>query len=141
MKDGLTTNFGMLNEALTFFNDEMVAKGLWQDVTLFVASDFGRTLTANSGAGSDHGWGGNYFIMGGSVKGGKIHGQYPDDISTDGPQNIGRGRIVPTTSWDSILNSIVGWMGVEDEDGLNYCLPNRLKTGSRVIAKDEVFDS
>ena len=26
---------------------------------------------------------------------------------------------------DPILNSIVEWMGVEDEEELNYCLPNR----------------
>jgi uncharacterized protein (DUF1501 family) len=55
VKAGLSTNFGQLDEALTYFKDEMVAQGLWQSVTLFVASDFGRTLTANSGAGSDHG--------------------------------------------------------------------------------------
>jgi uncharacterized protein (DUF1501 family) len=139
VKSGLSTNFGQLNEALAYFKDEMVGQGLWENVALFVGSDFGRTLTANSGEGTDHGWAGHYFIMGGSVQGGKIHGQYPQDITTDGPHNLGRGRLIPTTSWDSILNSIVGWMGVEDEDGLNYCLPNRLNTGSTPILKDEVF--
>ncbi len=29
------------------------------------------------GLGTDHAWGGNHFIVGGSVKGGLIHGQYP----------------------------------------------------------------
>jgi uncharacterized protein (DUF1501 family) len=139
VKDNLSLKFAELNQALTYFKQEMEGQGLWDNVNLFVASDFGRTLTANSGEGSDHGWGGNYFIMGGSVQGGKIHGQYPQDITTDGPLNLGRGRIVPTTSWDSILNSIVEWMGVEDEEGLNYCLPNRLKTGTTLLEKSDVF--
>lgn len=139
MKENLSLNFAELNKALTYFHDEMEAQGLWDSVSLFVTSDFGRTLTANSGDGTDHGWGGHYFMMGGSVQGGKIHGQYPQDITEDGPVNIGRGRIMPTTSWDSILNSVVEWMGVEDEDGLNYCLPNRRRTGSNLLTKGDVF--
>gem|GEM_PF-4146796 len=39
-----------------------------RQVTLFSASDFGRTLTSN-GDGSDHAWGGNQFVMGGGVIG------------------------------------------------------------------------
>lgn len=31
----------------------------------------------HSGLGTDHAWGGNHFILGGSVRGGRIHGQYP----------------------------------------------------------------
>jgi uncharacterized protein (DUF1501 family) len=87
------------------------------------ASDFGRTLTSN-GYGTDHAWGGNNFIVGGSVKGGQIHGEYPDDLTADGPQNIGRGRLIPTTSLDAMWNGVSEWMGV-DNDGLEKVLPNR----------------
>ena len=45
-------------------------------VTLFTASDFGRTLSGN-GNGTDHAWGGNHMILGGAVKGGNIYGKYP----------------------------------------------------------------
>ena len=139
VKDGLSQNFAELNKALTYFRNEMVAQRLWTNVTLVVTSDFGRTLTANSGDGSDHGWGGHYFIMGGSVKGRQIHGQYPQDISEESPVNFGRGRIAPTTSWESIFNGIVEWMGIDDYAGLDYCLPNRNKTGTKLFTKNELF--
>lgn len=140
LKSKLSTNFQELNQALTYFTDEMIAQGLWDNVSLVIASDFGRTLTANSGEGSDHGWAGNYFAMGGSVKGGQIHGQYPEDITEAGPYNLGRGRLMPTLSWESILNSAVGWMGVETDAELDYCLPNRIQTGTKLYTKEEVFD-
>ena len=47
------------------FRDHMKSVGLWDSVTVVIASEFGRTLTPNSGRGSDHGWGGNYAVFGG----------------------------------------------------------------------------
>ena len=46
-----------LNAVLTAFVDKMKAQqNAWQDVTLVLTSDFARTLTADSGGGSDHAW-------------------------------------------------------------------------------------
>ena len=39
---------------------------MWDNVTIVLASDFGRTLTSNT-QGTDHGRGGNTFILGGNV--------------------------------------------------------------------------
>jgi hypothetical protein len=36
------------------------------------------------------------------VKGIQILGEYPDDLTGTGPLNIGRGRLIPTTSWEAI---------------------------------------
>ena len=76
--------------------------------------------------GSDHGWGGIYAMFGGRVKGGRILGQYPEDLTATGPVNLGfgRGRIMPTTSWESVWNGIVQWMGVETDEEMDYVLPN-----------------
>ena len=41
----------------------MKIKGYWEDVTLQIVSNFVRTLTPNSSNGTDHGWGGHYFVM------------------------------------------------------------------------------
>jgi len=136
MKAGLSANFQRLNGALTAFVNEMKAQGVWNDVSLVLTSEFGRTFTANSGDGSDHGWGGNYFVMGGGVKGGAIHGNYPSDITNTSPLNVGRGRLIPTMSWESIMNSVVEWMGVDD---LDYCLPNRMQTGTELLTQSQVF--
>ena len=62
--EDLLTN---LNEALTAFVNELKAIDMWDDVVLVMASDFGRTLTPNTGGGTDHGWGGtitsSYFFF------------------------------------------------------------------------------
>ena len=47
-----------LNNGISAFKNEMKAQGNWDSVTLVMASDFGRTLVANSNDGTDHGWGG-----------------------------------------------------------------------------------
>jgi len=140
MKSNLASRFKDLNATLTAFVDEMKAQGVWDNVALVITSDFARTLTANSGDGSDHAWGGNYFIMGGAVKGGQIHGNYPDDMTANGPVNIGRGRLIPTLSWESMMNSVVDWMGVDSEQQLDYCMPNRKQTGTKLFAANEVFN-
>lgn len=125
MKANLRTKLAELNQGLSWLVQELKAKGVWNDVTIVVTSDFARTITSNSGSGSDHGWGGHYWMMGGDVSGGKILGQYPEDITASSPLNIGRGRIIPTTSWDSIWNGVAQWMGASSENDLDYCLPNR----------------
>lgn len=140
MKTNLARKFKDLNGALTSFVDEMIEQGTWDTTTVIITSDFGRTLTSNSGEGSDHAWGGNYFVAGGSVKGGLIHGDYPADITSSGPLNVGRGRLIPTTSWESILNSCLEWMGVPDKD-MDYCLPNRKETGAKLFSVEEVFET
>jgi len=141
LKAALTRNFQELNTALTTFYNEMISQGVWNSVSLVITSDFARTLTANSGDGSDHAWGGNYFMMGGAVKGGVIHGEYPSDITSAGPYNVGRGRLIPTMSWESILTSVCEWMGVDTEAELDQCLPNRRKTGTKLFTASEVFES
>lgn len=47
-------------------------------------------MSGNSGDGTDHGWGGINFMLGGSVKGGKILGSYPDDLTVNNELDIGK---------------------------------------------------
>jgi uncharacterized protein (DUF1501 family) len=140
LKIGLSANFVKLNDALTAFYNEMVAQGVWDGLTIVVTSEFSRTLTANSGKGSDHGWGGNYFMMGGAVKGGKFHGSFPSDITPGGSLNIGRGRLIPTLSWESMMNAVIQWMGLTTDTDLDYCMPNRIKAGAPLLNASDIFD-
>jgi uncharacterized protein (DUF1501 family) len=140
LKVELSLKFSKLNDALASFSEEMKAQGIWDGVTVVITSEFSRTLTANSGKGSDHAWGGHYFLMGGAVKGGKIHGSYPSDITPSGTLNIGRGRLIPTLSWESMMNGLVQWMGVETEDELDYCMPNRKKAGMPLFNANDIFE-
>ena len=70
--------------------------------------------------------------------GGKILGEYPDDLTTAGPLNLGRGRLIPTTSWDAIYNAVAQWAGVTDETDLDKVLPNRNKF-STLYTRDDLF--
>jgi uncharacterized protein (DUF1501 family) len=109
------------SEAVTAFHRCLQALGLSDKVTLFTASDFGRTLTSN-GAGSDHAWGGNHFVVGGAVQGRRVFGTYPE-LHEDNPLDVGRGRLIPTTSVDSYFAELALWLGVSRSD-LSLVLPN-----------------
>jgi uncharacterized protein (DUF1501 family) len=130
MKARLRAKMATLDYALGAFVEQLKDDGFWDKVAIVQSSDFARTLTPNSGRGTDHAWGMNTMIMSGDLDGGKILGQYPDDVTPDGKYADGssRGRYIPTTSNDAIWNGVLQWFGVETDDELDYCLPNRLNT-------------
>ncbi|MES2657295.1 MAG: DUF1501 domain-containing protein [Verrucomicrobiota bacterium] len=111
----------VVNGAVKAFYDTMVAIGAQNEVVLYSASDFGRTLTSNS-QGSDHAWGGNQFVLGGQVKGKRIYGTYPD-LYQDSALDVGRGRLIPTTSVDEFFAEMALWLGVP-KSSLPLVLPN-----------------
>lgn len=117
-QDGLFTE---VNAAIGAFWRELGHLGLQDKVVLFTASDFGRTLTSN-GQGSDHAWGGNHFVVGGGINGGDIYGEYPV-LATGGPLDIGRGRLLPTTSVDAYMTELASWFGVPPDE-LETVFPN-----------------
>ena len=73
-------------------------------------SSKGRTLSSN-GDGSDHGWGGHHFVLGGAVNGGRFFGTAPQ-VSVDSDDQVGRGRLLPTTSVDEYSATLARWFGV-----------------------------
>jgi uncharacterized protein (DUF1501 family) len=48
-----------------------------QDVVVLTMSEFGRTVRQNGTGGTDHGHANAMFVVGGSVRGGKVYGQWP----------------------------------------------------------------
>ena len=116
--DGLLgTHEGLLagvDSAMDAFYRAMVEIGAADQVTTFTASDFGRTLASN-GDGSDHGWGGHHFVLGGAVDGGRFYGTAPQ-ISVDADDQVGRGRLLPTTSVDQYSATLGQWLGVTPDE-------------------------
>jgi uncharacterized protein (DUF1501 family) len=47
----------------------------WKDTVVVVVSEFGRTFRENGNGGTDHGHGSAYWVMGGSISGGRIVGE------------------------------------------------------------------
>lgn len=110
-----------LSSAMKEFDDAMTSLGKGAQVTSFTASDFGRTLTSN-GDGSDHGWGSHHFVMGGAVAGGQFLGVSPE-IGLTHNQQVGSGRLLPSTSVDQMGAELAAWFGVSQTD-VKTVLPN-----------------
>ena len=114
-----------LGKAVSAFDESIIAAGMDMDVTTFTMSDFGRTLRPASGAGSDHAWGNHWFVFGGPVAGGQVHGKFPSLVlggADDGDPGRG-GRHVPSTSTDQLGASLMQWMGLPTSQLLNV-FPN-----------------
>ena len=123
--DDLLVNHGKklleLSQAIKAFYDSTVELGVQNQVTTFTASDFGRALLSN-GKGSDHGWGGHHFVVGGAVAGGRVIGTFPT-VALNGPEDAGQGRLIPTLGMDQYAATIAQWLGA-DASALNSALPN-----------------
>lgn len=108
-------------DAMAAFYQSTVELGVENQVTSFTASDFGRTLSANND-GSDHGWGNMHFVLGGAVNGQQYYGTAPI-FANNGPDDVGQGRLLPTTSVDQVAATLGKWLGISDSALLDL-LPN-----------------
>lgn len=117
-----------LGDAMAAFYQATAAMGVANQVTTFTASDFGRALQHN-GRGSDHGWGGHHFVMGGAVQGNRVYGQFPT-VALNGPEDAGQGRLIPSTSVDEYAATLSRWLGVSLSN-LPMVLPNIGRFASR----------
>jgi len=110
-----------LADAMAAFYEATLALGVASQVTTFTASEFGRGLQ-NNGRGSDHGWGGHQFVMGGAVRGKRVFGSFPN-VTLGGPEDAGEGRLIPTTSVDEVAATLAKWFGVSST-GITTVVPN-----------------
>jgi hypothetical protein len=122
-----------VNEAIKMFWAALKALGLQNKVTMFTTSEFGRTLKENDSYGCDHGWGGEYFVVGGAVKGG-TYGEFPDLVLDTSPDDSGNpaaptgtniGRWIPTTAVSQYAARLLKWWRPQLD--LTRVLPNYTK--------------
>jgi len=123
----LSPLFEDINAGLEQFVNELKAQDLWDNVTIMCVSDFGRTITSNS-QGTDHSWGGNYWILGGGLKGGQMLGKYPQRLDKEYSDEVFNTRVMPTTPWEAVWNGIAGWWDVANTS-MPVVLPNGAKFG------------
>jgi len=74
-----------------------LVKGLdsiYPDTTIVVMSEFGRTVKENGNNGTDHGHGNVMFLLGGSIRGGKVYGEWQGL----GESALYEGRDLPVTT-------------------------------------------
>jgi uncharacterized protein (DUF1501 family) len=76
---------------------------VWQKTTILVATEFGRTASANGTGGTDHGTGSVAMIFGGDVNGGRVIADWPGLNQS----NLYEGRdLKPTLNLDTLIASI-----------------------------------
>lgn len=100
-----------VGEALAAFHAATVELGVAGQVTTFTQSDFGRTLQP-SGSGSDHGWGNHQLVLGGSVRGGQVHGRFPFPALGGADDAGSRGVLIPGSSLEQFGATLARWFGV-----------------------------
>lgn len=103
-----------LDVGLASFYSAIKEMNMNNQVTTFTASDFGRALAPNLD-GTDHGWGSHHFIMGGAVRGRRFYGEMPE-IALNTKDDVGKGRLLPTTSVDQYATTMASWFGVSASD-------------------------
>ena len=70
---GLANNLRNLGEGLAAYADALGDE--WDNTTVVVLSEFGRTFRENGDKGTDHGHGTVHWVLGGKVNGGRIAGE------------------------------------------------------------------
>jgi uncharacterized protein (DUF1501 family) len=75
-----------------------------QDVVVLTLTEFGRTVRENGNRGTDHGHASVAFVLGGPVRGGRVHGSWPG-LSADG---LFEGRdLAVTTDFRDLLGEVL----------------------------------
>ncbi|WP_342616379.1 DUF1501 domain-containing protein [Rhodoferax sp. GW822-FHT02A01] len=69
----LASRFDELGKGLAALPQELGSA--WKSTTVVVMSEFGRTFRQNGNRGTDHGHGSVMWVMGGSVRGGRVAGE------------------------------------------------------------------
>jgi uncharacterized protein (DUF1501 family) len=76
----------------------------YEDTTILVMSEFGRTVQENGTKGTDHGHGNVMWLMGGGVAGGKVHGDWR---GLDRSQRYENRDLAVTTDFRDVIATIL----------------------------------
>lgn len=97
----LDRRFGALARGLTTFREE--AGDMWQDTTVVVMTEFGRTAQPNGTGGTDHGTAGAGFVIGPNVARSSVFADWPGL----GKRDLYEGRdLRPTLDTRAVLKSV-----------------------------------
>ena len=115
----LAGRIGELGRALAGFADE-IGPDDWRSTTVVVISEFGRTFHENGDKGTDHGHGSVYWVLGGSVNGGRIAGP---QIKL-APDTLNQGRDLPVlTDYRALIGGLVARQFGLSSDRISQVFP------------------
>ncbi|MEH1817799.1 MAG: DUF1501 domain-containing protein [Nostoc sp.] len=98
---------------------------VYQNTTIVVMSEFGRTVKQNDNGGTDHGHGNVMWVLGGNIRGGKVYGEWPGLSTTQ----LYQGRdLAITTDFRNVISAVLSDHLHLNEAKLNHVLPNYVST-------------
>jgi uncharacterized protein (DUF1501 family) len=109
-KGSLANNLGSLAKGLVALQQSLGSA--YQDTEIIVMSEFGRTVRENGNRGTDHGYGNVMWLLGGSIAGGKVYGQWPGLAENQLFQN--RDLAVTTDYREPIGQVLQSHMGLDN---------------------------
>ena len=74
------------------------------NISIITITEFGRRVTENGSAGTDHGTGNVAFVMGGGVNGGQVYSDWPGLNSSD---LVGPGDLKVTTDYRTVVAELM----------------------------------
>ena len=138
MKENLAIQLSAVDTALNKYFGWVEQNGMAGQVMLFTASEFGRTITPNASAGSDHAWSGVQMVCGhGSELQNGVFGSHPwlpaqaglsiAELNLDSG-GLGRGVLSPAVAVDDLYRDLGKWLGLSSS-GMQLVLPNLFGSG------------
>jgi len=98
----MATRLDELANGLIRFREEL--GDYWKRVVVVAISEFGRRAAENGSGGTDHGQAGTILVAGGTVRGGRIYGDWPG-LSPD--RLASPGDLAITTDFRDVLMEVL----------------------------------
>jgi len=103
-----------LNEALAVLVKDLKRTQHWEHTLIMVFSEFGRRVSQNASAGTDHGKANNVWMIGGQLKKSGIYNTVPDLTG------LAEGDLPHKVDFRSIYATLLrNWLDADDENILN----------------------
>jgi uncharacterized protein (DUF1501 family) len=110
---------GTLGDGLSAFYTDVRNRGLANDTTVIVFSEFGRRISENGSGGTDHGAAGVMMVLGGLVRGG-LHGTAATLAPGHPTLENNSGDVRHETDFRSVYATLLDrWLGVNSVPILN----------------------
>ena len=105
-----STHLKELSEGLNVFVNDLKTNGRFNDVTIFVFSEFGRRVNQNASGGTDHGTANNVFVISPNLKKTGIFNETPDLARLD------QGDLIHKIDFRQVYATLLSQqLGVDDE--------------------------
>jgi uncharacterized protein (DUF1501 family) len=107
--DGQSAFYSDLAAAMSSFYQATVELGIAGAVTTYTDTPWNRTLAPNSKGLAEAAWSGHQLILGGSVRGGQVYGEFPDLRLGSASDATGKGTWIPGASRERFTASLAAW--------------------------------